>query len=86
MSQLSRASKQRLDYKSVLSDLRDSCSIEQDADIVLFLYRDGYYNSEVSENEDKNRHGETRSVPIHWQGEYMRFTAREKYKLVTIKK
>lgn len=88
MSQLSRASKQRLDYKSVLSDLRDSCSIEQDADIVLFLYREGYYNSEVSENEDKNsgecivaknRHGETRSVPLHWQGEYMRFTARENY-------
>ena len=88
LSQLSRASEQRLDHKPVLSDLRDSGSIEQDADIVLFLYREGYYNSEVSENEDKNsgecivaknRHGETRSVPLHWQGEYMRFTARENY-------
>ncbi|MBQ3092804.1 MAG: replicative DNA helicase, partial [Clostridia bacterium] len=86
LSQLSRASEQRIDHKPVLSDLRDSGSIEQDADIVLFLYREGYYNSDVSENEDKNsgecivaknRHGETRSVALHWQGEYMRFTARE---------
>lgn len=89
LSQLSRASEQRLDHKPVLSDLRDSGSIEQDADIVLFLYREGYYNSDVSENEDKNsgecivaknRHGETRSVALHWQGEYMRFTARENLK------
>ena len=89
LSQLSRASEQRIDHKPVLSDLRDSGSIEQDADIVLFLYRDGYYNSDVSENEDKNsgecivaknRHGETRSVALHWQGEYMRFTARENSK------
>ena len=89
LSQLSRASEQRIDHKPVLSDLRDSGSIEQDADIVLFLYREGYYNSDVSENEDKNsgecivaknRHGETRSVALHWQGEYMRFTARENLK------
>ena len=89
LSQLSRASEQRIDHKPVLSDLRDSGSIEQDADIVLFLYREEYYNSEVSENEDKNsgecivaknRHGETRSVALHWQGEYMRFTARENLK------
>ena len=89
LSQLSRASEQRTDHKPVLSDLRDSGSIEQDADIVLFLYREGYYNSDVSENEDKNsgecivaknRHGETRSVALHWQGEYMRFTARENLK------
>ncbi len=87
LSQLSRASEQRTDHKPMLSDLRDSGSIEQDADIVLFLYRDGYYaNEEVSEDYDKNsgecivaknRHGETRSVPLHWQGEFMRFTARE---------
>lgn len=87
LSQLSRASEQRTDHKPVLSDLRDSGSIEQDADIVLFLYREGYYDSaEVDENQDrnsgecivaKNRHGETRSVPLHWQGEYMRFTAQE---------
>lgn len=87
LSQLSRASEQRADHKPVLSDLRDSGSIEQDADIVLFLYREGYYESgEIDENQDKNsgecivaknRHGETRSVPLHWQGEFMRFTAQE---------
>lgn len=87
LSQLSRASEQRTDHKPVLSDLRDSGSIEQDADIVMFLYREGYYeNGDVSEDKDnnsgecivaKNRHGETRSVPLHWQGEYMRFTAQE---------
>ena len=87
LSQLSRASEQRSDHKPVLSDLRDSGSIEQDADIVMFLYREGYYeNGDVSEESDnncgecivaKNRHGETRSIPLHWQGEYMRFTAQE---------
>ena len=87
LSQLSRASEQRTDHKPVLSDLRDSGSIEQDADIVMFLYREGYYESgDMDENADKNsgecivaknRHGETRSVPLHWQGEYMRFTAQE---------
>lgn len=87
LSQLSRASEQRTDHRPVLSDLRDSGSIEQDADIVLFLYREGYYeNGEIDENQDKNsgeciiaknRHGETRSVPLHWQGQFMRFTAQE---------
>lgn len=87
LSQLSRASEQRTDHKPVLSDLRDSGSIEQDADIVLFLYREGYYGADnIDENQDKNsgecivaknRHGETRSVPLHWQGEFMRFTAQE---------
>ena len=86
LSQLSRASEQRAEHKPQLSDLRDSGSIEQDADIVLFLYREDYYkNTEGGdENADrnsgecivaKNRHGETRSVPLHWQGEFMRFTA-----------
>ena len=87
LSQLSRASEQRADHRPVLSDLRDSGSIEQDADIVLFLYREGYYPSaNVDENTNmnngecivaKNRHGETRSVPLFWQGEFMKFTARE---------
>ena len=73
-----------------LSDLRESGAIEQDADIVMFLYREGYYGSnEVSEEGDKNhgecivaknRHGETRTVDLHWQGEYMRFTAQEAYR------
>lgn len=89
LSQLSRASEQRSDHRPVLSDLRDSGSIEQDADVVLFLYRNDYYSGSENADEDdydknggeciiaKNRHGETRSVPLHWQGEFMRFTAKE---------
>lgn len=86
LSQLSRASEQRAEHKPQLSDLRDSGSIEQDADIVLFLYREDYYKNTEGAREDadknsgecivaKNRHGETRSVPLHWQGEFMRFTS-----------
>lgn len=92
LSQLSRASEQRSDHRPLLSDLRDSGSIEQDADIVLFLYRNDYYKDGDSVDEDadrnsgeciiaKNRHGETRSVPLHWQGEFMRFTAKEAKRL-----
>ncbi|MDO4460201.1 MAG: replicative DNA helicase [Clostridia bacterium] len=85
LSQLARTSEKRTDHKPVLSDLRDSGSIEQDADIVLFLYRDAYYTDgegEQSVNKSecivaKNRHGESRSVPLHWQGEFTRFTAEE---------
>ena len=88
LSQLSRASEQRSDHRPMLSDLRDSGSIEQDADIVLFLYRNDYYRAGENVDEDfdknsgeciiaKNRHGETRTVPLHWQGEFMRFTAKE---------
>lgn len=86
LSQLSRASEQRAEHKPQLSDLRDSGSIEQDADIVLFLYREDYYKTNENDSDDadknsgecivaKNRHGETRSVPLHWQGEFMRFTS-----------
>ena len=88
LSQLSRASEQRSDHRPLLSDLRDYGSIEQDADIVLFLYRNDYYRDGDNVDEDfdknsgeciiaKNRHGETRAVPLHWQGEFMRFTAKE---------
>lgn len=90
LSQLSRASEQRTDHRPQLSDLRDSGSIEQDADIVLFLYREGYYADKQVENAAptadmntgecivaKNRHGEARSVKLHWQGEFMRFTGTE---------
>ena len=91
LSQLSRASEKRDDHRPQLSDLRDSGSIEQDADIVLFLYREGYYadknadnaaaqNSDMNSGEcivAKNRHGEARSVKLHWQGEFMRFTGTE---------
>ena len=89
LSQLSRESERRTTHRPVLSDLRDSGSIEQDADIVLFLYREDYYagtGENTGEDADKNsgecivaknRHGEARTVPLHWQGEFMRFTSRE---------
>ena len=87
LSQLARSSDKRTDHKPVLSDLRDSGSIEQDADIVLFLYRDSYYSDNGSEEDQnqnksecivaKNRHGESRSIPLHWQGEFTRFTSEE---------
>ncbi len=88
LSQLARTSEKRTDHKPVLSDLRDSGSIEQDADIVLFLYREAYYpgaegsSEESNQNKSeciiaKNRHGESKSVPLHWQGEFTRFTSQE---------
>jgi len=88
LSQLARDSEKRTNHRPVLSDLRDSGSIEQDADIVMFLYREEYYQDmeAPSENGDKNsgeciiaknRHGETKTIPLHWQGEFMRFTAQE---------
>lgn len=92
LSQLARASEKRTEHRPVLSDLRDSGSIEQDADIVLFLYREDYYSNEnTAPSEDtnrnsaeciiaKNRHGETRTVPLHWQGEFMRFTSEEVFR------
>lgn len=80
LSQLSRAVEGRTDKRPMLSDLRESGSIEQDADIVLFLYRDAYYNKE-SPNQNiseciiaKNRHGETGSVNLIWDGQYTRFS------------
>ncbi|MDR0880697.1 MAG: replicative DNA helicase [Clostridioides sp.] len=79
LSQLSRAPEQRADHRPMLSDLRESGSIEQDADIVMFLYRDEYYNPD-SESKNlceviisKNRHGETGSVELVWLGEVQRF-------------
>ncbi len=79
LSQLARGPEQRTDKRPLLSDLRDSGSIEQDADIVIFLYRNSYYdktdpNSKVCECIiAKNRHGETGMIPIGWEGEYTRF-------------
>jgi replicative DNA helicase len=79
-SQLSRSPESRADKRPVLSDLRESGSIEQDADIVIFLYRDVYYNKEteyVNAAEciiSKNRHGETAVVGLNFEGNYSRFT------------
>ena len=91
-AQLSRATEAKgKSHKPALADLRDSGSIEQDADIVLFLYRETYYDSERKEDEDqsdpnkaecivaKNRHGETGSIELHWDGQYTRFTSVNKF-------
>ena len=79
LSQLSRASEGRKDRRPQLSDLRESGSIEQDADVVIGLYRDGYYN-ENSENPNlaeaivlKNRKGEVGTVKLTWLPEYTAF-------------
>ncbi len=80
LSQLSRAVESRNDKRPMLSDLRESGSIEQDADIVLFLYRDAYYNKESTRQNisecivAKNRHGETGTVELFWDGQYTRFS------------
>ena len=83
LSQLSRANEKRDDKRPMLSDLRESGAIEQDADIVLFLYRDDYYN-EDSEKRNiaecivaKNRHGETGKVELRWMPEYTSFATLE---------
>lgn len=79
LSQLSRAPEQRADHRPMLSDLRESGSIEQDADLVMFLYRDEYYNKET---EDKNigeciiakqRNGPVGTVKMAWLGQYSKF-------------
>ncbi len=83
LSQLSRAVESRTDKRPILSDLRESGAIEQDADSVMFLYRDEYYN-ENSEDKGiaecivaKNRHGETGTVKLQWIGQYQAFADRE---------
>ena len=76
LSQLSRASTQRTDKRPVLSDLRESGSLEQDADIVLGLYREDYFNRESTEHNTgelivmKNRHGSTGTIQLQWLPEY----------------
>ena len=79
LSQLSRAPEQRADHRPMLSDLRESGSIEQDADKVMFLYRDEYYNPDTERKNigevivAKNRHGETGTVELVWFGEIQKF-------------
>ena len=86
LSQLSRAPEQRPDHRPMLSDLRESGSIEQDADIVTFLYRDDYYN-EDSEKKNiaeviiaKHRSGSTGTVELLWLGNYTKFANIERYR------
>lgn len=92
-AQLSRATEGKTvkSHKPGLSDLRDSGSIEQDADIVLFLYREAYYDSEKADDADrsdqtkavcmvaKNRHGSIEEIPLHWDGAHTRFTSQDVY-------
>lgn len=86
LSQLSRAPEQRPDHRPMLSDLRESGAIEQDADIVMFLYRDDYYN-EDSEDKGlaevivaKHRAGSTGAVKLVWLGNYTKFANMERYR------
>lgn len=79
-SQLSRAVEQRNDKRPMLADLRDSGSIEQDADVVMFIYRDDYYSHDESErpniaeiNIAKHRNGPTAVVDLFWQGQLATF-------------
>ena len=79
-AQLSRATEQRTDKTPQLSDLRDSGAIEQDADIVMFLYRDSYYENDPSKENiascviAKNRHGSQGKADLGWYGQYTKFT------------
>ena len=83
LSQLSRAVESRTDKRPILSDLRESGAIEQDADAVMFLYRDEYYNANTEDKGlaecivGKNRHGETGTVKLQWLGQYQLFADRE---------
>ena len=89
-SQLSRGTEVKgKSHRPQLSDLRESGSIEQDADIVLFLYREKYYDNENNSDDPetvvdanqaecivaKNRHGECKTIPLYWDGQFTRFTA-----------
>lgn len=79
LSQLSRAPEARSDHRPMLSDLRESGAIEQDADLVMFLYRDDYYHKDSEQKNiteviiAKHRHGEVGTVPLTWLGQYQLF-------------
>lgn len=84
LSQLSRGPESRQDKRPMLSDLRESGSIEQDADIVLFIYRPDYYPDAKPETKNlaeviiaKNRHGEVGKVELQWEGQFTTFRGRE---------
>ena len=85
LSQLSRAPEQRIDHRPMLSDLRESGSIEQDADMVMFLYRDDYYNPETEKKNiaevilAKNRAGSTGTTELIWLGNYLKFGNIDKF-------
>ncbi len=86
LSQLNRGPDLRTDHKPMLADLRESGSIEQDADIVMFLYRDGYYNPEADNPNlskcilAKNRHGSVGDFDLLWNGQFTRFNNLDVYR------
>lgn len=86
LSQLSRAPEMRTDHRPILSDLRESGAIEQDADLVMFLYRDEYYHPDSDKKNvaeliiSKHRHGETGTIELFWAGEYQKFLDYEKHR------
>lgn len=87
LSQLSRAPESRSDHRPILSDLRESGAIEQDADIVMFLYRDDYYHKD-SEKKNiaeviiaKHRNGPTGTVELLWLSQYTKFVSLDKYRM-----
>lgn len=86
LSQLSRAPELRSDHRPILSDLRESGAIEQDADVVLFLYRDEYYNQDTDKKNigeviiAKHRNGPTGMVELLWLGQFTKFVNLEKYR------
>ena len=79
LSQLSRAVESRKDRRPMLSDIRESGSIEQDCDIVMFLYRDDYYNPDTEEKNvaeciiAKHRSGEPGTIKLGWKGQHTKF-------------
>lgn len=84
LSQLSRACEARADHRPMLSDLRESGAIEQDADVVMFLYRDEYYHPDTEQKNiaeviiSKQRNGPTGTIELMWLGEYTRFVNMQK--------
>lgn len=83
MSQLSRGPESRQNKRPMLSDLRESGSIEQDADIVLFIYRDDYYNPDTEKKNvaelivAKNRNGEVGTIELQWMGQFTTFSTQD---------
>ncbi|MCK5763625.1 MAG: DnaB-like helicase C-terminal domain-containing protein, partial [Clostridiales bacterium] len=81
LSQLSRAPELRSDHRPILSDLRESGAIEQDADLVMFLYRDEYYHEDSDKKNvgeliiAKQRNGETGKIDLAWLGQYTKFAS-----------